>query len=115
MAMSAKALTAVDEGRENARAGEITEEAREHRVAISDKRSNEQQFSCALADVGNSRSHQTHDDERYEERQEMAEDAVEGDKAPHSPLGEEHAAQHAEDDGDDDAWQQAYFGQFHVI
>jgi hypothetical protein len=35
----------------------------------------------------------------------MAEDAVEGDEASHSPLGEEHTAYHTQNNGDDDTWQ----------
>jgi hypothetical protein len=45
----------------------------------------------------------------------MAEDVVEGNKAPDSPLGEESTTCHTHDDGDDDTGKKTYLWQFHVV
>ena len=102
-------LAAIDERREDARAREITEETREHRVAIGNECRDQQQFTRTLTDIGNSRGHQPHDNQGDEERQEVTEHAVKGDETPDSPLREKHAAQYAHNDGDDDSWQETNF------
>ena len=102
-----------DERGENRRTGEVGEEPRQHRIAIGYDDRDEQQLAGALANVGNGRRDESHNDERDEEGEEIAEDAVEGGENAHCPHGEELSESDAQDNGDEDAWQQRYFDLFH--
>lgn len=86
---------------------QIGSEARKKREGIGQRRRNGQQPPGVLSQIGDARRHQTEDQQRNDEREELSENIVERQRDARRPFGKEKAVSHAQPDGQYDARQQS--------
>ena len=100
-------LYVVHHAGEEQRARAVGQQTTHHRVGIGHGHRGKQHLACTVADIADGRRHQSYNNKRYEEAQQLAEDAVEGHEQLHARHGHEVRQQDTEHDGHDDARQQS--------
>jgi len=95
------------ERRKGRRADEIRREARGDRGGVGQDGGEGQHAPRAATYVGDGGRHESRDDERNGEAEQLPEHLVERDEYAYAPLGQQVAAQNAERDGGRDARQKS--------